>query len=211
MKGKLAIICLLLFILCSISTVCAEDTNDTQIIQESNIDDCLEITQDSILKDDAGDLTKIINSAPEGSTVKLNKSYAPADRINIDKSLSIDGAGNTIDCSKAQLRSSSGDITLKNLKFINGNSFNGGVINIIGSAKFTIINCTFINNQANSFGGAIYNNVVDTLTLKDCKFTGNEAKITGGAIFSKGKVVVEKSVFEKNQNSHYQQKRYCNC
>ena len=199
MKRKLAIICLLLFILCSISTVCAEDTNDTQIIQESNIDDCLEITQDSILKDDAGDLTKIINSAPEGSTVKLNKSYAPADRINIDKSLSIDGAGNTIDCSKAQLRSSSGDITLKNLKFINGNSFNGGVINIIGSAKFTIINCTFINNQANSFGGAIYNNVVDTLAIKDCKFTGNKATTSGGAIFSKGNVVVEKSIFENNQ------------
>jgi hypothetical protein len=119
MKRKLAIICLLLFILCSISTVCAENTNDTQIIQENNINDCLEITQDQTLKDDASDLAKIINSAPEGSTVKLNKSYAPSDRINIDKSLSIDGAGNTIDCSKAQLRSSSGDITLKNLKFIN--------------------------------------------------------------------------------------------
>ena len=35
MKRKLAIICLLLFILCSISTVCAENTNDTQIMQES--------------------------------------------------------------------------------------------------------------------------------------------------------------------------------
>ena len=199
MKGKLAIICLLLFILCSISTVCAEDTNDTQIMQESNIDDCLEINQDSILEDDGGDLAKVINSAPAGSTVKLNKSYAPADRVNIDKSLSIDGAGNTIDCSKAQLRSSSGDITLKNLKFINGNSFNGGAIHIIGSARFTIINCTFTNNQASSFGGAIYNNVVDTLTVRDCKFTGNKATTSGGAIFSKGNVVVEKSIFENNQ------------
>ena len=169
MKGKLAIICLLLFILCSISTVCAENTNDTQIMQESDINNNLEITQDSILTDDTSDLTKIINSASEGSAVKLNKSYAPANRINIDKSLVIDGAGNTIDCSKAQLRSSNGDITLKNLKFTNGNSFNGGSIYITGSAKFTIINCTFTNNKANSFGGAIYNNVVETLTIKDCK------------------------------------------
>ena len=199
MKGKLAVICLLLFILCSISTVCAEDTNDTQIMQESDISEGLEITQDSILKDDAGDLSKIISSASAGSTVKLNKSYAPANRINIDKSLTIDGAGNTIDCSKASIRSSSGDITLKNLKFSNGNSFNGGAIYITGSAKFTIINCTFTNNKASSFGGSIYNNVVDTLTIKDCKFTGNDAKITGGAIFSKGNVVVEKSVFENNQ------------
>ncbi len=199
MKGKLAIICLLLFILCSISTVCAENINDTQIMHESDINNNLEITQDSILTDDTSDLTKIINSASEGSAVKLNKSYAPANRINIDKSLVIDGAGNTIDCSKAQLRSSNGDITLKNLKFTNGNSFNGGSIYITGSAKFTIINCTFTNNKANSFGGAIYNNVVETLTIKDCKFTGNTAKLTGGALFSKGNVIVEKSVFENNQ------------
>jgi uncharacterized protein YcfL len=92
MKGKLAIICLLLFILCSISTVCAENTNDTQIMQESDINNNLEITQDPILTDDTSDLTKIINSASEGSTVKLNKSYTPANRINIDKSLVIDGA-----------------------------------------------------------------------------------------------------------------------
>ena len=46
MKGKLAVICLLLFILCSISTVYAEDTNDTQIMQESDINEGLEITQD---------------------------------------------------------------------------------------------------------------------------------------------------------------------
>ncbi len=195
MKGKLAVICLLLFILCSISTVCAENTNDTQIMQENNAIDDLEVANDAVLMDSTGDLQKIISSASAGSTVKLNSSYTPASTINIDKSLTIDGAGNTI---KGQIKSSSGDITLKNMKFVDGNTHNGGAVYITGSAKFTIINCTFTNNKANHYGGAIYNNVVDTLTIKDCKFTGNSAGTSGGAVYSKGDIVVEKSVFEKN-------------
>ena len=47
---------------------------------------------------------RLLLSASAGSTVKLNKSYAPANRINIDKSLTVDGAGNTIDCSKASIK-----------------------------------------------------------------------------------------------------------
>ena len=199
MKGKLVVICLLLFILCSISTVCAEDTNDTQIIQESDAIDNLEVSNDAVLMDSSGDLQKIISAASAGSTVKLNSSYTPASTVNIDKSLTIDGAGNTI---KGQIKSSSGTITLKNMKFVDGNSHDGSAIYITGSAKFTIINCTFTNNKANHYGGAIYNNVRNTLTVQDCKFTGNSAKVSGGAIYSKGDIVVEKSVFEKNTVVH---------
>ena len=198
MKGKLVVICLLLFILCSISTVCAEDTNDTQIMRESDAIDNLEVSNDAVLTDSSGDLQKIISSASQGSTVKLNSSYSPASNIDIDKSLTIDGAGNTIHCNKGSIESSSGYITLKNLKFVDGNTHDGGAVYITGSAKFTIINCTFINNKVDSYGGAIYNNALDTLTIKDCKFTGNEARVSGGAIYSKGIVEVDKSVFEKN-------------
>ena len=49
MKGKLAVICLLLFILCSISTVCAENTNDTQIMQQNIAIDNLEVANDEVL------------------------------------------------------------------------------------------------------------------------------------------------------------------
>lgn len=197
MKGKLAVICLLLFILCSVSAVCAEDINDTQIIHKTDATDNLKVSEDDLLGDASDDLQQIVNSASDGSTVKLNKSYAPANQITIDKSLTINGAGNTIDCSKASIKSSSGDVTLKNLKFTNGNSNVGGAIYITGSAKYTIINCTFTNNKVSQFGGAIYNNVVDTLTIKDCNFTGNGAS-NGGAIYSKGDIVIEKSVFENN-------------
>ena len=197
MKGKLAVICLLLFILCSVSTVCAEEINDTQIIQQSDATDNLKVSEDAPLGDASDDLQQIVNSASEGSTVKLNKSYTPANQITIDKSLTINGAGNTLDCSKASIKSSSGDITLKNLKFANGNSNTGGAIYITGSAKYTIINCTFTNNKVTHFGGAIYNNVVETLTIKNCNFTGNGAS-NGGAIYSKGDIAIEKSVFENN-------------
>ena len=198
MKGKLAVICLLLFIICSISTVCAEDTNGTQIIQESNATDNLEISEDSVLMDDSDDLQAVVNSASEGSTLTLNRNYTPSGQINIDKSLTINGEGNTIDCSKSSIKSSEGDITVKNLKFINGDSHVAGAVYITGSAKYTFINCTFTNNKALNFAGAIYNNVVDTLTITNCKFTGNEAYFHSGAIYSKGDVVVENSVFENN-------------
>lgn len=202
MKGKITVICLLLFVLCSISTVCAENTNNTQIMQESDVLDNLEVSEDTLLMDTSGDLQKIINSASEGSTIKLNKSYTPSDTITIDKSMTVDGAGNTIDCSKGSIKSSSGTITLKNLNFINGNSNDGGAIYITGSAKYTIINCTFANNKVSNYGGAIYDNVIETLTIIGCKFTGNEASFYGGAIYSKGNIVVEKSVFENNFVSH---------
>ncbi|MBQ2831560.1 right-handed parallel beta-helix repeat-containing protein [Methanobrevibacter sp.] len=209
MKGKLTIVCLLLFILCSISTVCAENTNGTQIMQENDALDNLGVSEDTILADASDDLQNIVNSASEGSTVTLNKSYAPANRITIDKSLTINGNGNTIDCSKSFFKSSSGDITLKNLKFANGNSANGAAIYITGSAKYTIINCTFTNNQGKNFGGAIYNNVVDTLTITGCRFTGNKVEAYGGAIYSKGNVVVENSVFENNYGSIMGGAIYC--
>ena len=199
MNKKLAFICLLLFMICSISTVCAEDINDTQIMKESDASDNLEVSNDAVLMDSPGDLQKIINSAAAGSTVKLNSSYTPSSTVNIDKTITIDGAGNTINCNKGPIKSTSGFVTLKNLKFTNGNSASGGAVYILGSAKCTIINCTFTDNKASNYGGAIFNNVVDTLTIKDCTFKNNYATHTGGAIYSKGEVIVENSQFQENR------------
>ncbi|MBE6497840.1 MAG: hypothetical protein E7Z81_06135 [Methanobrevibacter sp.] len=201
MKTKLTVICLLLFVLCSLSTVCAQDINDTQITTEadsSNALDTLQTAQDTVLSDSGDDLQKIINNASEGSTVKLNNSYATTKILKIDKTITIDGAGNTIDCKNNQIYSTKGDITLKNLVFINGKSSVGGAIFIAGSATYNIINCTFINNTAGNIGGAIYNDVVATLTITNSRFINNSASVSGGAINSKGDVVVENSSFISN-------------
>ena len=83
MKGKLAVICLLLFVLCSLSTVCAENINDTQVSQEMDMADSLEVVPESVLTDDSSELNSLIRNAAEGSTLKLNKSYTPTAYISI--------------------------------------------------------------------------------------------------------------------------------
>jgi len=198
MKTKLTVICLLLFMLCSLSTVCAQDFNDTQITTEADTSDTLQLAQDTVLSDSGDDLQKIINNASEGSTITLDKNYTPAKILKIDKTITIDGAGNTIDCKNNQIYSSKGDITLKNLVLVNGKSNVGGAIFISGSATYNIINCTFINNTAGNIGGAIFNDVVATLTITNSRFINNSALISGGAINSKGDVVIDDSVFTGN-------------
>lgn len=204
MKSKLFIICMLLAILCSISFVSAEDVcNGTGIIQSDN---------DVVLTDSSAatfDNLKVeINNAKPGSTLYLNKNYTKTSgNIDLHKSLTIDGQGHTLDCGANSrsfaFYSYSGDITLKNLKFKNAkndNGGNGGVIFITGTAKYTIINCTFINNAADSRGGAIYNNVEDnTLTIINSSFINNKASNDeGGAIYSKGNLEIKNSYFEGN-------------
>lgn len=206
MKSKLFIICMLLTIVCSVSFVSAADaSNDTGIIQSDN---SVVLTDSPTASFDK--LQDEINNAKPESTLYLNKSYTKTSWKNIiqlHKSLTIDGRGHTLDCGNNAQRvafySKEGDITLKNLKFINANNIqggNGGAILITGSAKYTIINCTFINNAADNRGGAIYNNVEDnTLTIINSSFISNKASNDeGGAIYSKGNLEIKNSYFEGN-------------
>ena len=211
MRSKLLIICLLLLALCSISSVAAQDANNqTDIFQNNNEaiengdasideDSKLLLTNDNVLSQGSfDDLQKKVNNASEGSTLVLDTNYQSTDNIlKIDKTITIDGKGHTINCSKQGLKSSAGTITIKNLIFVNGKNDDyqtGGCIYITGSAKYIVINCTFKNNYAKNYGGAIFNNVEDTLTIINSTFTNNNVDVHGGAIYSKGNIVV------KNQN-----------
>lgn len=195
MKSKLTIVCLLLFILCTLSAVTAQDLNDTQVISQidnGNVE--LENVNDEMLTDGApSNLQEIINSASEGSTVKLSRNYTPEQDIKIDKAITIDGAGNTIDASKAKIELSRGTITLKNLIFVNGNYPHN--IFITGSAKCSIINATFKNCR----NTPVENQALTTLTVINSRFLSNHGENAyGGAIFSKGMLVVENSTFTDN-------------
>ena len=94
------------------------------------------------------------------------------------------------------------NVVLKNIKFVDGNCFFGGAISwdgdngIISGCEFisnlarrdmaiggailmlgnncSVINSTFINNQAHEYGGAIVWNGTDG-TIDNCRFMGNEA------------------------------------
>ena len=155
------------------------------------------------------ELQLLINNAKEGSTLYLTKDYWGYEgaRIILNKNLIINGLCHTIDCRGAKncigFVSILGEVTLKNLNIINGRndySYNGGAISILGFARYTLINCKFINNWADDYGGAIYNGAGHQLTIKDCLFRGNTADdCDGGAIYSKGEVNIEGSQFENNK------------
>ena len=92
--------------------------------------------------------------------------------ITINKDITIDGKGHTIDA--------------KNL---------GRIFSIGEGFTVTLTNATLINGKATE-GGAIYND--GSLTLSDVKLSDNAADSYGGAVFNNGHLVVSDSVFDSN-------------
>ena len=92
--------------------------------------------------------------------------------ITINKDITIDGKGHTIDA--------------KNL---------GRIFSIGEGFTVTLTNATLINGRADK-GGAIYND--GSLTLSDVKLSDNAADNYGGAVFNNGHLVVGNSVFDSN-------------
>ena len=92
--------------------------------------------------------------------------------ITINKDITIDGKGHTIDA--------------KTL---------GRIFSIGEGFTVTLTNATLINGKATE-GGAIYND--GSLTLSDVKLSDNAADGYGGAVFNNGELVVSDSVFDSN-------------
>ena len=153
-------------------------------------------------------LQTLVNMTKEGSTLHLNSDYfgGKNSKITVNKNLTIDGQGHTIDCKKADkcfaFYSKKGNIILKNLNIKNGHNNDlkkGGAIYIGGSASYTLINCNLTDNWAEDYGGAIYNDVNKKLIIKNCFFRNNNVSDDqGGAIYSKGKLYAERSDFTYN-------------
>ena len=158
------------------------------------------------------DLQAEIDKAREGSVLDLYRDYNGCEDavVHLDKDLIIDGHGHTINGKNAEgcvpFKSEKGTITLKNLIIINGRNdgyffnYNGGAITITGSARYTIDNCTFRNNYADDYGGAIYNGVHNPLIVINCVFDSNTADDDhGGAIYSNGDLYVGNCSFIHNK------------
>lgn len=195
-KKIILILTVILVSLLAVSTVSAADNATSDIASIDNDINEIATSADSISIEDKvsateenkltagtfGDLQTEINNAPEGSVLNLTRDYNGAKNkvVLLNKNLTIDGQGHTIDClgdDCSAFYSDAGTITLKNLKIINGHNddnYKGGAIYIGDSAKYTIINCTFNNNWADDYGGAIYNGV-NPLTIINCSFNNNKA------------------------------------
>lgn len=225
MNLKKIILISLILLVFSLTSVSATDLNATFVHSSSadggSLQSSVELQDSNIQLSylDPGsfkDLQEKVDNAPAGSVLDLYKDYNGKfkAKIHIEKDLTIDGHGHTLDCmnkeSTCGFYSSCGNIILKNLKIINGNKLHGndgltmtgGAIYIFGVAKYTLDNCTLMNNNVEKGGGAICNKADTLLTIKNCQFISNKAHDNdGGAIYSCGNVYIENSLFKSNSVS----------
>lgn len=211
-----------MILLClSVSAVSATDLSDNQINGTSSFAEVHNINSRVSPHNTyfLNELQEKIDNAPAGSVLDIYDDYDDysCSGLSINKDLTIDGHGHTIDClSKNRdsvIHSTQGNIVLMNLNIINAHndeSYKGGAIFIEGSAKYVIDNCTFHNNWADDYGAAIYNDVEKTLTIRNSYFKSNIVDDdNGGAVFSKGDVIIENSDFDYNVADNYGGAVYC--
>ncbi|MDO5819277.1 MAG: peptidoglycan-binding protein [Methanobrevibacter sp.] len=139
------------------------------------------------------DLNRTINGN-NNATIYLNDEFTYdssydsilIEGININRTVTIEGNHHTINGNNEARMfhiQSGGNVTIKNINFINGycdedfvhTGHYGGAVYCEGS--FTAINCTFTSNKG-YFGGAMYDGVAI-----NCTFTSNSG-VTGGAIYN---------------------------
>lgn len=186
MKKSFLIICLFIFFI-GMTSVCAVEVNDTLTASEDDLQ--TELTQDSIDEISTAntktfsDLNDTINGNND-SDIYLNEDYSfkdgpdrgLTDGIVIDRAVTVYGNGHTLNAknSARMFVSNNNETVFRDIVFINGmTNDEGGAI----YGRCIVVNCTFIENQANK-GGAI-----DGGTCENCTFIKNVALALGGAIF----------------------------
>ena len=155
----------------------------------------------------AGSLREKI-ADPTCDTITFDGDYTVplASELNIDRNLTIDGAGHNVTVSGDTNSDGTSDVrvfdvypgvtfNLNQLTVTKGYAGNGGGIYNNGGTV-TLTNSTFSANSANSGGG--FYNYGGTVTLTNGTFSANSAS-TGGAIFNfSGTVHIINSTFESN-------------
>lgn len=204
---KLVSLLLVLFFI-SISFVSAAD-NLNETVSLDNNNDIIKINSKTF-----DDIQNEIKNAKSGDTISLNTNYDynndfKKEGILIDKSLTINGNGNTFDGKNtARIFNVTADnVVFNNVNFINGYvpfidencTDNAGAIFCTGSS-LTINNCTFKNNLAGcNGGGAVYienNNSI----IKNCIFEENTDINSGGAIKINGtNHTITDNIFKANK------------
>ena len=205
MKSKYLIMVLAIFILLGVNaTFASEHGNETLMMHESALEMSVEETPSEILGENPGsyvDLKKDIDTTPSGGVLELQRDYkfnstrdTPSASIYtcvpVTKSITIDGRNHIIDgegCQRGILDITGSNVVLKNIIFKNGyNTGNGGCIYAHGISNFQLINCTFQDSIAGTYGGAVELVSAHNTTIRSCNFINNSAKLSfvprGGAI-----------------------------
>ena len=199
-KYKFISIFLILFFL-SLSFASASDI-DNQTLNLENEDI---ISVDNANYKSFTELQTTLNNANDGDTIILNDSYindiyTNVFTLNINKAITLDGNGNTLDGNQMAriLNVNTDNVILKNLIFINGKDANSGAISW-GANGGTIENCVFENNTASQYvGGAVTWNGNNGKIIGST-FKNNVAPSSGGAVRIQGdNFLISNNNFEKN-------------
>lgn len=188
-----------------VSTASAENCLTNEDLVTIDSDECLQIdTVDNLSQHNQEISNELENSDSgsfdefqeliynSGSTIELTKDYkrtdddtVSLDGIKVNKRVTIDGKGHTIDASNLGriFYLDRYAIVLKNIKFINANSDDNGGAIYGANLDLTFDNCTFINNTAKN-GGAIYAEDSCRPRINNSYFENNTADVSGGAIVS---------------------------
>ena len=177
--------CLLFLTIPHLSAV--EDLNITSSIDGAVLEDS-----------DKGNFNDLNNLIKTNDEIELDRDYfynISVDSsfkrgIDINKTLTIDGHGHTIDANNNAriFNVNHNNVVLKNIKFMNGNNdIGGGAIYFSSYCSYcSIVNSTFTNNIASeSCGGAIYYHYCYDCSIINSTFLNNKATKyhSGGAIY----------------------------
>lgn len=129
--------------------------------------------------------------------------------LSIQDDLTINGPGAEIITIDADSKSpiiniNDGDDEKNSIININGLRFNKGIADtgaeIDSFENLTVNSCEFLNGNALTSGGSIYNRRL--LTVESCQFENNSAEFGGGAIFNEGIIIsINNSEFRFNDAS----------
>ena len=157
-----------------ISSVSASELSDDNLTE---IDEDMESTFHNTT---FADLSQKINDTPENQTLTLTDDYqydgGDIHGIVISKSITIDGAGHTIDANHSSriFNVTADNVVLKNINFVNGNAlgkyFNsevgGGAIHWTG-ANGQVFNCSFTNNTGSGIEDDPFDKEDETVVGED--------------------------------------------
>ena len=156
------------------------------------------------------DLETEINNVEEGGVLNLTKDYkyvnGSNEGIQINKAMTIDGNGHTLDgCQASRIFDvTASNVLLKNINFKNcfvGSNVEGGVIKIFNGNNISIVNSTFMNCHVSAFDGHVSGGIINCMGEKfsiigsqfiNCSAsltsdnTNFEAYISGGIIWVSG-------------------------
>lgn len=145
----------------------------------------------------------VINITSSVKTITLTR------ELTIEKDVTINGNGLTIegDYGRRLFRITSGRAAFNRITFMKGRAFsgNGGAVEIANddaSAEFN--NCTFYDNRADNYGGAVSitrGSEVNSTVFKHCTIAGNLSQNGGGISLTEGSLSIFSSIILGNTAS----------